>query len=269
MKNKLKGKVAIITGGNSGIGFAISKRLAKNGIKIYNISRSPDNKKEEFAGSYACNVNDTENVAKIVEEIFKKEGKIDIFVNNAGFGTAGAIENSNRDNIYKLVDTNLSAVIALSSVVIPYLKKSKGNIINISSVGGVIPLPFQATYSATKAGVEIFSRALANEVKPFKIKVTAILPGDTKTEFTKNRIIENDENDEKYRKTVEKSIKKMEKEEQTGKSPDTVAKVVVKVLKKKNPPIRKTVGLTYKLIVFLSRILPTKLVNFIVKKIYC
>ena len=87
----------------------------------------------------------------------------------------------------------MSAVIALSSLIIPYLKESKGNIINISSVGAVIPLPFQATYSATKAGVEIFSRALANEVKPFKIKVTAILPGDTKTGFTQNRIVENTE----------------------------------------------------------------------------
>ena len=130
-------------------------------------------------------------------------------------------------------------------------------------------MPFQATYSATKAGVEIFSRALANEVKPFKIKVTAILPGDTKTGFTQNRIVENTEENKDYQKIVENSIKKVEKDEQTGKSPDSVAKVVVKILKRKNPPLRKTVGFAYKLVVFLPRILPTKLVNFIVRKLYC
>ena len=130
-------------------------------------------------------------------------------------------------------------------------------------------MPFQATYSATKAGIEIFSRALANEVKPFGIKVTAILPGDTKTAFTQNRIVENNQKDEKYKQTVEKSIKKVEKDEQTGKSPDSVAKVVVKVLKKKNPPLRKTVGFAYKLVVFLPRIFSTRLVNYIVRKLYC
>ena len=243
MKNKLKNKVAIITGASSGIGLAIAKLLFKNGVKIYNISRATF-EADEIIKSYECDVNNTEKIKEIVE-------------------------NASKENIYKLVDTNLSAVIALSSLIIPYLKESKGNIINISSVGAVIPLPFQATYSATKAGVEIFSRALANEVKPFKIKVTAILPGDTKTGFTQNRIVENTEENKDYQKIVENSIKKVEKDEQTGKSPDSVAKVVVKILKRKNPPLRKTVGFAYKLVVFLPRILPTKLVNFIVRKLYC
>lgn len=268
MKNKLKEKVAIITGGNGGIGYAITKRLVQSGVKVYNISRTTINF-EEFAKSYGADVNDTEKMKSIIEEIYDQEKRIDIFINNAGFGTMGAIENSSRENIYKLVETNLSSVITLSSIITPYLKETKGNIINISSVGGIIPLPFQATYSATKAGIEIFSRALANEVKPFGIKVTAILPGDTKTAFTQNRIVENNQKDEKYKQTVEKSIKKVEKDEQTGKSPDSVAKVVVKVLKKKNPPLRKTVGFTYKLVVFLPRILPTRLVNYIVRKLYC
>lgn len=268
MKNKLKNKVAIITGASSGIGLAIAKLLFKNGVKIYNISRATF-EADEIIKSYECDVNDTEKIKEIVEEIYEKERRIDIFINNAGFGIAGAVENASKENIYKLVDTNLSAVIALSSLIIPYLKESKGNIINISSVGAVIPLPFQATYSATKAGVEIFSRALANEVKPFKIKVTAILPGDTKTGFTQNRIVENTEENRDYQKIVENSIKKVEKDEQTGKSPDSVAKVVVKILKRKNPPLRKTVGFAYKLVVFLPRILPTKLVNFIVRKLYC
>ena len=92
----------------------------------------------------------------------------------------------------------------------PYLKETKGNLVNTCSVGGIIPLPYQATYSATKAGVDVFSRALANEVREYGIKVTAVLPGDTKTGFTKARIIENKgENAEK----ISKSIAKIEKDE--------------------------------------------------------
>ena len=127
----------------------------------------------------------------------------------------------------------------------------------------------QATYSATKAGVEIFSKALANEVRSYKIKVTSILPGDTHTNFTTSRIIDNDTQNEKQKASIEKSIKKVEKDEIKGKSPDSVGKVVVKVLKKKHPPLRKTVGFFYKCAVFLPRILSTKFVNFIVRKLYC
>lgn len=267
---KINGKVAVVTGASGGIGLAISKALQREGVKVYDISRTIK-PHEEIVKAYSADVNDTKKIEEILEEIYAENGHIDIFVNNAGFGIAGAVEDASTKNIYALVNTNLSAVIALSGVATKFLKRSDkgGNIINICSVGGVIPLPFQATYSATKAGVEIFSRALANEVKPFKIKVTSVLPGDTKTGFTQNRIIENNNNSEKYQKNVEKSIKKVEKDEQTGKSPDTVGKVVVKILKRKNPPLRKTVGFWYKCAVFLPRILPTKLINYIVRKIYC
>lgn len=265
MKNKLLGKVAVITGASGGIGFAITKALVAEGIKVYNISRELSNDKI-FSGEYLCDVNDGDRVEKILTEIHQKEGKIDVFMNNAGFGIGGAIEYASKDSIYRQIETNLSAVVNLSRIAIKYLKETKGNLINTCSVGGIIPLPYQATYSATKAGIDVFSRALANEVREYGIKVTAVLPGDTKTGFTKARIIENDgENAEK----ISKSIAKFEKDEETGKSPDTVAKVVVKVLKRKRPPLRVTVGFGYKAIVFLPRIVSTKLENAIVRKLYC
>ena len=261
-------KVIVITGASGGIGYAIAKNLSAHGCRVYDLSRTVK-PHLEVTGAYKCNVNDTARADEILAEIFQKEGRIDVFINNAGFGIAGAIENTKSENIYAQVDTNLSAVMALSSVAIKYLKQSGGgNLINICSVGGIIPLPYQAAYSATKAGVDVFSRALANEVKQFNIKVTTVLPGDMKTNFTARRIIDNDTNDEQYKKSVEKSIKKAEKEELNGASPDVVGKVVYKILKKKNPPLRKTVGFTYKLIVFLPRVLPLKFVNWLVRKIY-
>lgn len=265
---KILDKVVVITGASGGIGYAIAKNLVSHGAKVYDLSRTIKEHKE-ITGAYQCNVNDTARVDEILSEIFAKEGRINVFINNAGFGIAGAIENAKRDNIYAQVDTNLSAVMALSAVAVKYLKQSGGgNIINTCSVGGIIPLPYQAAYSATKAGVDVFSRALANEVKGFGIKVTTILPGDMKTNFTKQRIIDNDTKDEEYKKSVEKSIKKAEKEEINGDSPDKAGKVVYKILRRKNPPLRKTIGFSYKFLVFLSRLLPIKFVNWLVRKIY-
>lgn len=268
MKNKLQGKVAVITGASGGIGQAIAKSLHDLGVRVYNISRK-ECSNPEFAGDYNADVNDSEKIEGILSEIHQKEGKIDIFINNAGFGIGGAVEFASKESIYKQVETNLSAVINLSRIAIKYLKETKGNLINICSVGGIIPLPYQASYSATKAGVDVFSRALANEVRELGIKVTSILPGDTKTGFTQARTIENQCSDEKEREKIAKSIAKFEKDEEKGKSPDTVAKVAVKVLKKKRPPLRVTVGFGYKAIVFLPRLVSTKFANWIIRKLYC
>ena len=268
MKNKLYGKVVVITGASSGIGFEIAKMLSQKECRVYNISRRKfdDN---YFAGTFCSDVNDGEKIQQILTEIYQKEGKIDVFINNAGFGIGGAVEFASQENIYKQIDTNLSAVINLSRLAIKYLKETKGKLINICSVGGVIPLPYQATYSATKAGVDVFSRALANEVKEYGIKVAAVLPGDTKTGFTKARVIENEGANAETKEKIGKSIAKFEKDEEKGKSPESVAKVVVRVLNKKRPPLRVTVGFGYKAIVFLPRLVSTKLANAIVRKLYC
>ena len=268
MKNMLKGKVAVITGASSGIGLAIANKIYKEGVIVYDISKVVV-KHDCIKNGYEADVNDNENVSKILENIFEVEGHIDIFINNAGFGIAGAIEYSKPVNVYNQINTNLSAYIVLSGLAIKYLKKSKGRIVNISSVGGVIPLPFQATYSATKAGVEIFSRALSNEVKPYGMKVTAVLPGDTKTGFTAARVIDNNVENKSQKDDIRASIAKMEKDEQKGMTPDSVAKVVVKVLKKKRPPLRVTVGFQYKCVAILPRLLSTKFINFVVRKLYC
>jgi len=254
---KLEKKVAIITGASSGIGKATFNFLKEKGYTCYNISRKPVDDKFSFS----ADVNDFEKIKTILEDIHKKEGRIDVFINNAGYGIAGAIESTKPENIYGIFDTNLSAVVTLCSLVIPYLKETKGRIVNISSVGGVVPLPYQACYSAAKAGILIFSKALNMEVKKFGVRVIAILPGDTKTGFTDARVI--DKSDQSS-----KSIEKAEKCERKGKEPIVVAKVIYKVLKAKRPPLQKTVGFSYKTVVFLVKHLPNGMVNGLVKKIY-
>ena len=140
------------------------------------------------------------------------------------------MEEASAASCQAIVNVNLTATCVLSGLAVPYLKETKGKIINISSVGGIMPLPYQAMYSATKAGVEVFSRALANEVKPYKIKVCAVLPGDTKTGFTAARVLEGEN------ERAKRSVAKMARDEQRGKSPENVAKVILRVAERKPAP---------------------------------
>lgn len=252
-------KVAVITGASSGIGLAAANNFIKEGYKVYGVARKP------FEGAFPCysaDVTDVNAMQGVLSDIIAREGKIDVFVNNAGFGVAGATEDLSPEKIKAEIEVNLTATAVLCGMVIPYMKEHGGKIINVSSVGGIVPLPYQAVYSASKAGVDCFSRALANEVKSYKIKVTAVLPGDTKTGFTSARITEG-ENERAL-----KSIGKMEHDERHGVPPEKVAKVIYKCARKKRPPLRVSVGFVSKLEVWLARTLPTKVVNFIVGKLY-
>lgn len=258
-------KIVIITGGSSGIGLATGLYLSNKGYTIYSLSR----RKLDNAIKYiSCDITKEEEVIKSIQEIINKEGKIDIVINNAGIGIAGPIEETNLQKVKEIIDVNFIGVVNVCKYTIPYLRESKGKIINIGSVAGVFAIPFQAYYSATKSALQAYSYALANELKPFMIKVTCILPGDTKTNFTNNRDKENLNEHSLYQGAYQKSIGKMEQDEQNGKSPLTVSKVIYKVIKQKNPPLKVTVGIGYKVLVFLNRLLPTKLINYLIRKLY-
>ncbi len=263
MKHKTS-KVVIVTGASSGIGLAIAERLVKKGCRVYGVARRPFD-----GGSFRClqaDVNDLPAVEAIFERVRKEEGRIDAVVNNAGFGIAGATEYATAENIQRIFDTNLTSLVKISSVAVKYLKESKGRLINIGSVAGQLPIPFQSCYSATKAGVANFSRALDGEVRRFGVRVICVQPGDTKTGFTAARVVEGGEAD--YGGRIGKSVKRMEHDEQNGKSPDSVAKVVSRAIDRRRPPLVVTVGGQYKLFVGLAKLLPTRFVNFILRKLY-
>ncbi len=258
-------KVVIITGASSGIGLETAKYFSKNGFTVYGISRK-EYKTTEF-NHVVGDVTNESRMAEIFEEIFQKENQIDVLVNNAGIGISGAIEYATKQDVSNLFNVNVTAVINICSLAIKYLRLSKGKIINISSVAGVVPIPFQACYSASKSAIENFSMALANEVRPQNIKVVCVRPGDTKTGFTNARI-KTEVVDDVYKDRIKKSVSKMEHDEQNGASPLKVAKVVYKVANKKNPPVAVTVGFGYKCICLLIKLLPAKFVNYILYKMY-
>lgn len=258
---KIANKVAVISGGDSGIGLAISQRLKMENVKIYDISKVITNN-PIFEKSFECDISDDEKVRAIVDEILSIEGEIDFLFCNAGFGVGGLFENASIENIDNIMNVNLIAHMKMTNLFAKHIRQG-GKIIFTGSLASIIPLPYQACYSASKAGIENFSRAMATELKPRKIGVCTIMPGDIKTNFTANRVKETGANDaEKH------GIEKMEKSERNGKSPDFVAKRVLKIVKKKRTPLRVSIGGTSKFIAFLVKILPVRLVNFLVEKIY-
>lgn len=258
--------IIIITGANSGIGLATANYLIEKGNIVYGIDK---NATQTHFPIYACDITKVDAVTDIVKEINDKEGRIDVLINNAGFGISGAIEYSDANEVQKIFDVNVVALINMCKIVTPYMRKNKsGKIINISSVACEIPIPFQACYSASKSAVLSFSMAFRQEVQDFGIKVSAVLPGDTKTGFTSARLKTGVVDDDAYGTRITKSIARMEKDEQGGMSPLSVSKVIHKLIKVKNPAPMKTVGFSYKLVMFLSKILPKRTMLWIVKKIY-
>lgn len=265
-KNSKIDKVVLITGVSKGIGRATAEFLTEKGYKVYGISRSkPEN---VIFSHYTCDVTNYDKYKEIINDILQKEGKIDVLINNAGIGISGAIEHSLPKDVNNLFNINVNALINLTAITLPYLRESKGRIINIGSVAGPIPIPFQACYSASKSAIETFSLALDMEVGEYGVRVSCVRPGDTKTSFTDSRVKTEVEGDDVYGKRIARSVSKMEKDEQNGVPAINVGKLIYKILKKKNPPRVATVGFGYKFLCGLAKILPNCIKNKIIKSIY-
>ncbi len=259
-------KVVVITGVSSGIGLTTAKYLYKKGYKVYGLSRNTIN--DENITSLKCDVTNLENVKEVFAYIYNIENRIDVVINNAGMGVSGAIEYSTPEELRKIFELNVFAVVGVCQEAIKYLRKSKGTIVNIGSVAGELTIPFQTYYSMTKNSVSALSEGLRIELRPFGIKVSTVLPGDTKTNFTKNRTRPVIESDELYKDRIKKSIERMEKDEQNGVDPIVVSKTIYRVIKKKNPPVKVAVGFGYKVLVFLKRLLPNRFINYILYLMY-
>ena len=264
--NKDLKKVAIVTGASSGIGFCTAKLLAENGYSVFGLANNEFS--TDLFNYQICDVTNTKKIDDIISKIFQSEGQIDLLVNCAGIGISGSVENTPNEKMQKIFDINFFGVVNMCKSVLPYMRQNKrGHIINISSVAGELPIPFQSFYSATKSALQSLSTALMMEVKPFGIKVACVLPGDTKTGFTASRE-KNLIDDASYGNRINKSIATMEKDEQNGMSPESVAKVICKIANRKNPKMLNVVGFKYKFFVFLSKILPNKITNKLLFNLY-
>ncbi len=256
-------KTAVITGASSGIGFFTAELFAKKGFKVYDLSRS--GKDTDSVKHIFCDVTDPKSVSDAFDKI---EGDIDTLILNAGYGISGAIEFTDIAEAKRQFDVNFFGALLCAQAVLPRMRKQNyGNIIFVSSVAAIFSIPFQSFYSASKAAINSLTCALKQEVKPFNIKVSSIMPGDTKTSFTTNRN-KNQKGANVY-KSLNNSVTAMEKDEQTGVSAQKVAKVIFKQAQKKRPKVLMTVGAKYKLFVLLSKLLPSNFANNVVGGMYC
>ena len=260
------GNIAVITGGSSGIGKSTAKLLHQNGYSVYELSRT--GKSEDGIAHITADITRPEDIRRAFKEVFDKEGRIDLLVNNAGMGISGAIEFTPIEQAHRIFDVNFFGTFLCCKEAIPYLRKTPGSrIINLSSVAAPLSIPFQSFYSATKAAINSLTLALANELRPFGIKVSAVMPGDVHTGFTAARE-KNEDGTALYGETIKKAVSSMEKDELSGMSPEYIAAVIYRVSQKKNPKVLYVAGNKYKLFVFISKILPINLCNRLVGMIY-
>lgn len=258
--------VILITGGTSGIGLYAAAALAAKGCRVYELSRRDAG--ADGLTHLCADVTDETQVERAVQEILRREGRVDVVINNAGFGISGAIEYTDTAEAERQFDVNFFGMVRVNRAVLPILhRQGHGRIINISSVAAPIAIPFQAYYSASKAAIRAYSIALQSEVRPYGIEVCCILPGDVKTGFTAARE-KNPAGDDAYGGRIARSVAVMERDEQTGIPAEKAGAFVAKKALQKRVPVLCTLGGKYKLFVFLTRLLPTRLMVRLVGKLY-
>lgn len=249
-------KTILITGTTSGIGQSIALYLHNLGYKVIGTYRTSP--KDYPFQQIQLDITDQNAVQNTIRSL----DTIDVLINNAGIGQSGAIEDMGIEYIKHEFETNFFGTVQLTQAILPKMREQgSGKIINISSMAGLIGMPFQGSYAASKHALEGFTASLRMEVTPFGIQVTNLLPGDFQTDFTKNRTVFST-NQSPYFTAFSKVLAKIETDESNGSNPDKIAKLVAQLILKKRLKPRYLVGsFTEHLLISLRKILPSSLIE--------
>lgn len=261
-----RSKVAVVTGGSSGIGRETALALRAAGCAVYEFSRHD----ADVPGvkHVQCDVSDEAQFAAAIRQVHEAEGRVDILVNNAGFGISGAAEFTDNAQAKKLLDVNLFGMVNGCKAVIPIMRaQGGGRIVNLSSVAAPCAIPFQVWYSVSKAAVSTYTAALANEVRPWGVTLTAVMPGDIRTGFTAARE-KNIEGDEVYGGRIARSVAVMEHDEETGMDPAVAGRYIASLALRRRVKPEYAVGFKYKFLCLLAKLLPCGLKNRIIGMMY-
>ena len=263
----IKGSIALVTGASSGIGEATAKRLETAGYKVYGTSRRGTQSGQWSFAMLPLDVTSDESVDAAVKELIRREGRIDLLVNNAGFGVAPAgAEESSIDQAKAIFETNFFGLIRMTRAVVPHMRRQRsGRIINIGSVLGFLPMPYGALYAASKHAVEGYSESLDHELRTRGIRVSIIEPAYTKTQFDANFLAPDAKLDE-YRE-VRALLNKVIKEVMaTADDPTVVADVVLEAAIAERPKLRYAAGGLANRLRLLRRFAPAGLVDAGIRK---
>ncbi|MCB9188799.1 MAG: SDR family oxidoreductase [Flavobacteriales bacterium] len=237
-------KVAFITGGTSGIGRAICNVLHSKGVVVYGTGRKA-NHGDILDGFHLvrCDVTKDVSVREAIEYVLQQEGRIDVLVNNAGIGIAGSIEDSEIGEILNVFNTNVAGVIRTCKSVLPIMREQgSGYIINISSVGGLMGLPYRGIYSGSKSSVELISEAMSMEVMKFGIKVVLVEPGDFKTSINENRKVSEKAKSSIYKDEFDSIHEIINQEVNEGNDPEKIGRLVWRIINHPSPRVRYNTG---------------------------
>ena len=255
-------KVILITGISSGFGKQTSRLLAERGHTVYGTIRK-ECVTEEAVNVLIMDLTDIDSIKRTVRDVVEKEGRIDVLINNGGMHTGGPVETTPLENIMLQMETSFMGMVNLTREVLPVMRRNGGGtIINISSIGGLMGLPFQGFYSAAKFAVEGFSEALRMETAIFNIRVVVINPGDFHTRNSANRrvFLTPSRPGDPYHDQFEKTLYIIEHDEAVGRNPVVLAKKLARIVDYSNPGNRYLIAsFEEKLGVLLKRLLPSKL----------
>ena len=255
-------RVALVTGASSGIGSACAALLTARGLRVYAASRT---------SPLRMDVTDDDSVHAAVDEIIRNEGRLDVVVNNAGIALAGAVEDTSLDEAKAQFDVNFFGVLRVCRAVLPVLRQQRsGYIVNIGSIGGLVAIPYQGLYSASKFALEGLTESLRLEVRPFGVNVVLIEPGDHRTSLTANRLraAESGSNSV-YRERCDRAIARMAADEQAGAAPEAAARLLYRIINRAHPRLRYTVGpAPERAAVWLKRLMPYAVVEKVIGRYY-
>jgi len=259
-------KIALVTGASSGIGQATAELLARAGYKVYGTSRRGG---DAIGGSFemlSLDVTSDESVDAAVRKLIQIEGRIDLLINNAGFGVAPAgAEESSIEQAQSIFDTNFFGIVRMTRAVVPHMRRQgAGRIINIGSVLGFLPMPYMALYSATKHAVAGYTESLDHELRTQGIRVSVVEPAYINTPFDAN-LMKPDAPLAVYRE-IRAGVERRVKEVLVGADgPDVVAEIVLKAAMATHPKIRYAPGLASRMRL-LRRFAPASLLDAGVRK---
>jgi len=247
---------ALVTGAATGIGRATAEALQKAGYRVFGTSRRAVAEKSNGITLLTCDVTDEASVAKLVEEVLAKAGRIDLLVNNAGVGLPGGAEESSIAQAQTLFDVNVFGVLRVTNPVLPTMRRQgKGRIINLSSLLGLIPSPYNALYASTKHAIEGYSESLNHELRTFGIRVALVEPGFTRTAFEEN-LTKPDRPLAVYDLVRAGMGAQMRKAVKAGDAPEVVADMVVKAATAAVPRRRYAAGKMARRVSILRRFVP-------------
>lgn len=254
--NKTNLGVALVTGASSGIGYATAKALQNAGFRVFGTSRRAATERSDGVTMLTCDVTDDASVAKVVDEVLAKAGRIDLLVNNAGIGLLGGAEESSTAQARALFDVNVFGVVRVTNAILPTMRRQgNGRIVNLSSVLGLIPAPYSALYASTKHAVEGYSESLDHELRTLGIRVVLVEPAYTRTSFEENlakpdRLLDiYDSARAGMNVTLRNAI-------ETGDAPEVVAETILKAATATLPRRRYAAGKMAKQVSLLRRFVP-------------